>query len=212
MANLFVDQNYISVKEKPELEVIKCEGWQRSYFWNDFRNDWISTSPNIPDFETALVYPGTCLIEGTNISEGRGTDFPFLKIGASFINSKELIDELNSEEIEGVELKAISFVPKDIPGKSANTKFRDENCNGIKIHVTNKKRFKSVQFGIHLLSVLIKLYPEDFKFNNNRFDLLAGNSKLREKLKAGIDPALIIKSWQKDLDKFKSVRTKYLLY
>jgi len=212
LANLFVEENYIFTKEKPDLEIIKCEGWDRNYFWDDFSNTWIPTSPNIPKFETALVYPGTCLIEGTNISEGRGTDSPFLKIGAPFINSSELIDELKSEEIDGVEINPVSFIPKDIPGKSINTKFSDVKCNGVNIRVTNKKIFKSVQFGIYLLSALTKLYPDKFKFNNNRFDLLAGNSKLRYELKAGIDPALIVKNWQKDLSEFESIRKKYLLY
>lgn len=212
VANYLLGENYVSSKENPSLEVYKCEGWRRNYLWNDFRNDWVPTSPNIPNFETALVYPGTCFLEGTNVSEGRGNDSPFLTIGAPFIDSKQLTDKLNSYKIEGVQFKPISFIPEDIPGKSTNTKYRDTKCNGITIRTTNEKKFKSVQFGVYLLSALIKLYPQKFKFRKNHFDLLAGNDRLRKQLLARIDPAKIINSWQDDLNKFQSKRKKYLLY
>ena len=212
VANLFVGENYISSKENPSLEVIKCEGWKRSYFWDNFSENWIPTSPNIPDFKTAFVYPGTCFLEGTNISEGRGTDSPFLTIGAPFIDPKLLIDKLNSNKIEGVKFTRISFTPEDIQGKSRNTKYRQIQCNGIRTCITNEEKFKSVQFGVYLLSALIKLYPEQFKFEKNRFDLLAGKEKLRKQLLEGVDPVKIINGWQDDLDKFQSIRKKYLLY
>lgn len=212
LANMFIGENYISSKENPSLDVIKCERWQRNYFWGEFRDDWIPTSPNIPYFVTALVYPGTCFLEGTNVSEGRGTNSPFLTIGAPFINSKKLMNGLNSYKIEGVQFKPVSFIPEDIPGKSMNTKYRDTKCNGVRIQITNEKKFKSVQFGVYLLSSLIKLYPEQFKFRKKYFDLLAGSDKLRKQLLAGVDPAKIISGWQDDLSKFQSIRKKYLLY
>ena len=212
IANLFAGENHISMKTKPDLVIIKCEGWQRDYFWDDFRKDWMPTSPNIPNYESALIYPSTCFLEGTNISEGRGTSSPFLIIGAPFIDSEKLTNELKSKKIKGVNFSPVSFVPVDIPGKSTNTKYKDTICYGIKIKITDEKKFKSVEFGIYLLSSIIKLYPENFKFKADYFDLLAGSDKLRKELISGIDPAIIINSWKNDLNKFQQIRKKYLLY
>ena len=94
LAMLFISENYIA-STSPDIEIIKMKGWERNNYWDDLNLTWLPTSPNIPTFETALVYPGTCLIEGTNISEGRGTENPFLTIGAPFINPDNLINELN---------------------------------------------------------------------------------------------------------------------
>jgi uncharacterized protein YbbC (DUF1343 family) len=212
IANLFVGENYISTKVKPYLKVIECESWQRNYYWNDFRIDWIPTSPNIPEFETALVYPGSCFLEGTNVSEGRGTNSPFLIIGAPFIDSEKLTNELKLKKIKGANFSPVSFVPVDIPGKSTNTKYKGIKCKGIKIKITDENKFKSVEFGIYLLSSIIKLYPESFKFNANYFDLLAGSDKLRNELFNYTEPEVIINSWNNDLNKFQQIRKKYLLY
>ena len=211
-AQLFVGENYISVDNKSILDVIKCDGWQRNLFWDDIRENWIPTSPNIQSFETALVYPGTCFLEGTNISEGRGTDDPFLTIGAPFINADDLINTLRSLDIKGVNISAIEFVPDDMPGKSSNTKYKGIECRGIKIKVWDKKEFRSVEFGINLIHALLKLCPDNFKFKADYFDLLAGNDKLRKDLLAGVDPATIIGGWQTEIETFKSLRKKYLLY
>ena len=212
LANYFVKENIINTKNEPELKVIKMSGWHRGYFWNNLNRKWIPTSPNIPKFETTIVYPGTCLLEGTNISEGRGTYDPFLNIGAPFINSNDLITMLNNFQIAGIDITSIKFTPKKIAGKSNNPKFEGEQCNGIKISVSDETKFKPVEFGVYLISALIKLYPEEFRFKPDYFDNLAGNSKLRTELQNGKEPLKIINSWVNDLEEFKLIRTKYLLY
>ncbi len=212
LAQLFVDENFIQTEHKPKLTIIKSEGWNRNSYWNDYRNDWLPTSPNIPDFETALVYPGTCFLEGTNISEGRGTEHPFLIIGAPFVKSDELITKLNNYQLSGVELTPITFTPVGIPGKVSHPKYEGIECGGIKIHITDKTKFRSVEFGLYLLSALINLYPDEFEFNAGFFDKLAGTDRLRKQLISNTPPEEIIKSWQKDIQKFKSLRNKYLLY
>ena len=166
----------------------------------------------IPSLDAAIVYPGTCLIEGTNVSEGRGTDEPFLKIGSPYINSDELIREMKNQKIDGVEFEPISFTPIVIPGVVNNPKYKNEDCNGIKINLTNRDEFESVKFGIKLISALHKLYPNEFKFRDNSFDRLCGDKSIRQKIIDGISADDIINSYQTELNDFKKIREKYLLY
>ena len=211
LANYFVNES-IKTEKKPEIKVIEMRGWNRNDYWDNLEREWIPTSPNIPNFETALVYPGTCLIEGTNISEGRGTDNPFLTIGAPFINSEKLIQGLDLFNNKAVSYSASIFTPIDIKGKASNPKYSGIECYGIEISVTDKKKFNAIEFGVQLIYALLKLYPEKFQFNSKHFDLLAGTNKLREDLLAGKTPSYIIDSWNSELNKFKSIRKKYLLY
>lgn len=212
LAELFVKENFINTNSKSELIVIKMKGWKRNHFWDDIDREWIPTSPNIPNFETSLIYPGTCFIEGTNVSEGRGTDDPFLTIGAPFINAEELINDLKSLQIAGIDFSPSSFTPVKIKGKAIYPKYEGINCYGVKLKLTDKKKFNAVEFGVHLIYSLLKLYPDNFKFKDNHFDNLAGTDKLRKDLLASKNPSAIISSWEIELDKFKSIRKKYLLY
>ena len=212
LANYFIDENIIKTKNKPTLSVIKIKNWNRNDRWDNLNRDWIPTSPNIPNFETALVYPGTCLIEGTNISEGRGTDNPFLTIGAPFINSEELLAKLNSFKIDWVNYSAAKFTPVEIKRKVSNPKYNGIECYGIKISVSDKQSFNAVKFGVYLLYTLLDLYPDKFQFKDDYFDFLAGSDSLRKDLLAGKAPDEIINSWHSRLKKFQSTRKKYLLY
>ena len=212
IAKLFSGENYISVKNKIDLTTIEIKNWKRNQLWSDYRNRWIPTSPNIPDFETAMVYPGTCFLEGTNISEGRGTEHPFLTIGAPFLNTKELIKMLNGFTIEGVRINPVKFTPKKIPGKSLNPKYEGIECSGIRISVTDKSKFKPVEFGVYLLYSIINIHKNKFIFKENYFDKLAGSNQLRKGLLEGKNPSQIIKGWKNELEKFKLIRNKYLLY
>src|SRR5690606_8654862 len=121
LANYFMEEGLLG-NIKPDLTIIKMENWEREKFYNDYDLLWVSPSPNIPDLQSALVYPGTCLLEGTNISEGRGTENPFNTIGAPFIKSEELINELRKSNLSGVELSPVSFTPVVIPGTAEHPK------------------------------------------------------------------------------------------
>lgn len=211
LANYFSGEGLLGNNLKPDLTIIKMEGWRREKYYNDYDLPWVSPSPNIPDLQSALVYPGTCLLEGTNISEGRGTKNPFNTIGAPFIKSEELIIELNKNILSGVELNPVSFTPVAIPGTADHPKYKNELCYGIFINVIEKEKFKGFEFGIKLLSALVKLYPETFKFNSY-FDKLAGDKSLTESLLQGKPVEEIFSEWQKEINNFKSVRNKYLLY
>ena len=210
LANYFVGEKLISSWKNISLKVIQCKNWNRE-IPNDFYSKWNSPSPNINSLETALIYPGTCLLEGTNISEGRGTKFPFLQFGAPFIKADEVIEKINLFKIEGIELQSVAFIPEDIEGMATNPKFENKTCFGIKIKITEPNKFESVNFGVKLLYVLVKLYSDKIKFNES-FDKLAGSDNLRKQLLNKIEPEKIIASWQKELIKFKKKRYKYLLY
>ena len=211
LANYFSGEGLLGNNLKPDLTIIKMEGWRREKYYNDYDLPWVSPSPNIPDLQSALVYPGTCLLEGTNISEGRGTKNPFNTIGAPFIKSEELIIELNKNNLSGVELNPVSFTPVAIPGTAEHPKYKNELCHGIFINVIEKEKFKGFEFGIKLLSALVKLYPETIKFNSY-FDKLAGDKGLTESLLQGKPVEEIFSEWQKEINDFKSIRNKYLLY
>jgi uncharacterized protein YbbC (DUF1343 family) len=211
LANYFV-KNLETGIEKPDVRIIKIKGLKRRYDWQDLNRQWIPPSPNIPDFETALVYPGTCFIEGTNIAEGRGTEGPFLTIGAPFVDSNDLINNLNTKNIKGVIIKPATFTPVDIKGKAVNPKYEGVKCNGIRISLTDKNIFKPVEFGVYLIHSLLKLYPDEFEFNEKHFDILAGSDKLRLDLLSGKHPPIIIDGWQPDIEKFNSQRKNILLY
>lgn len=212
LALLFNDDIKSKKNISAELEVVKLFNWDRSEYYDAYYSEWLSPSPNINKLETAIVYPGTCLIEGTNISEGRGTYEPFLIIGAPFINSEILISELTEISTDCIILEAVQFIPISINGMSNSPKLKDKACNGIRITVTDREAFHPVEFGVKLLSAIIKLYPDEIKFNNDFFDKLAGTDIIRKMLLEKVEPDLIIQSWQNDLQFFINKRNKYLLY
>jgi len=206
--------NYLFEKEKGlhcHLMVIPMKGWNRNRFFDEYSTNWVRPSPNITSLETALIYPGTCLIEGTNISEGRGTESPFLSIGAPFIKSSLLMDELNKHNIQGIAVEPFNFTPEDIPGTATNPKYKNELCRGIKITITDRKKIEPLKFGIALLYSLKKQFAE-FKFKDKTIDMLFGNDFLRKMINAGEKPEKIYLKWQKELNNFINLRNKFLLY
>ena len=210
LSNYFVGEKIVPSWKNVSLKIIECKNWDRE-IPKEFYKYWNSPSPNMNSLQTALVYPGICLLEGTNISEGRGTKFPFLQIGAPFINSDDLINKLDYFKIKGVELAPVTFVPEDIDKMATNPKYEGTTCYGIKIKITDPNNFETVKFGTKLLFVLVKLYGDKIKFNKS-FDKLAGTDRLRKDLEKKIAPDKIIASWQKEIIKFKKKRNKYLLY
>ena len=211
LAKYFVGEKLISTWKNVSLTIIQCKNWKRE-IPTQFYSKWNSPSPNINSLETALVYPGTCLIEGTNISEGRGTRFPFLQIGAPFFKSEEIIEKLNLLKVDGAEFLPVSFIPEDIPEMATNPKFEGKTCYGIKIKITDPNKFESVKLGVKLMFVLTKLYGSKIKFNESSFDKLAGSDMLRQQLKNQMLPDKIFATWQKELTKFNKKINQYLLY
>ncbi|MGA9287561.1 MAG: DUF1343 domain-containing protein, partial [Anaerobacillus sp.] len=207
LASLFNEEFNIGA----DLTVVEMEHWKRNMYYDDTQLEWVLPSPNMPTLDTALVYPGAALIEGTNVSEGRGTTKPFELIGAPFIKSTELTDELNGLDLPGVDFRAASFTP-------SFSKHAGELTHGVQIHVTDKEAFKPVKTGVSLVKTIHDLYPDDFEFRAENssgvsfFDLLVGNGWIREAIEEGHTVEEMEQQWQGDLEDFKEVREDYLLY
>ena len=169
----------------PQLETIKMEGWNPNLWFDQTKLIWIPPSPNIPDLETAIIYPGMCLLEGTNISEGRGTPKPFKWIGAPWINGKKLSQALNNFHLPGVVFVPKQFTPVTIPGKAEKPKFENKQCYGIELWVTDRNIYKSIDTGVLTLFSIYNMYPEKIIIEENQLNIRWGNNELYEKLIRG---------------------------
>ena len=196
------------------LTVIPMQGWSREMFYEDTNLPWVMPSPNMPTRDTALVYPGSCLIEGTEISEGRGTTKPFEMIGAPFIDSHLFAQTLNNIELQGVSFRDVSFTPMF-------QKYTNTPCHGVQIHVFNKRMFRPYLTGIAILSTLVKEYSEQFHWREKPYefvsdrlaiDLLIGNESIRHNLEQGMSIAELKALWQLEEDGFRQSATQWWLY
>ncbi|MFH1196520.1 MAG: DUF1343 domain-containing protein [bacterium] len=212
LAMMFNEMIFFKKNIKADLSIIKMQNWKREYFFDDCNLTWIKPSPNITTPETAIIFPGTALIEGTNISEGRGTNMPFLTIGAPFINDAEFALTLNSKNIPGVKFSPCEFSPKSIPGTAVTPKFEGQKCYGVSIKITDKKIFRPVECGIEILCTLHSFYPGEFQINSSLFDLLTGDSSIRKMILEGKTADEIIGQWKEELNKFVTERKSYLIY
>lgn len=212
LAKYFVGEILDSSKLKADLKVVEMRNWKRKFYFDDCKLKWLKPSPNIFNISTALVYPGTCLFEGANVSEGRGTENPFQIIGAPFINSKLVISEMKKLKYDGAELEAVSFTPKEILNVVKNPKYKEIKCNGIKINVTNRNKFEPIKFTLKLIYVLKKLYPDSFQLKEKSFNRLVGDKRIYSMITEGKQPDSIINYYQKKLKDFTEIRKKYLIY
>ena len=198
-----------------DLHVIRIAGWQRNMEWPETELPWIRTSPNIPDFETALLYPGIGLFEGTSVSVGRGTSDPFKVIGFPGIDTDVLAKALNSKKLPGVRFEKTTFTPLSIPGMSSSPAYKGKEIAGIRITVSDPETFQSVETGVQILSALYSSLGDMDRrqfFKKSGFDHLAGTTALRLAIEKGLLPEDIINSWQKKNELYLEKRDKYLLY
>jgi len=173
------------------------QGWNRDMYYDETGNEFIPTSPNIPDIDTAILYSGLCLIEGTNLSEGRGTNIPFKQIGAPWLNVDKLLGYLNSKNFEGVTFEKNTFTPISIPGKAINPKYQDLSCNGIVFNISNRDRIRPIEITLYLIKEIHDMYPDKFKFNSNNFiDNLYGSDKLRLGILNNQNIDVLINQWR----------------
>ncbi|MBI1931544.1 MAG: DUF1343 domain-containing protein [Ignavibacteriales bacterium] len=212
LANYFNQPEILKTEKPADLTIIKMKNWKREFYFDDCNLKWINPSPNIPNLETAVIYPGLCLIEGTNISEGRGTYSPFVLIGSPYINSNEVINEINKFDVTGLKFKDTTFTPVEIPNMSSNPKYKNEKCNGILIKTTDRNKINPIEISVKLIYTFHKLYPEKFSFRESSIDRLWGSNNFRENILSGKTPNEIIELYQTKLNEFKKIREKYLLY
>lgn len=197
-----------------DIEVIPMEGWRRELWHDDTDAPWVLPSPNMPTVETATVFPGAVHFEGTQLSEGRGTTKPFELIGAPYIDPDEYSSQLNSLGLDGVYFRSCVFQPTF--QKHAGT-----SCGGVQIHVTDRQSFEPVFAGIAMVKIAYDMYTKDFRWKNppyeyvydrNPFDVICGTDKIRTAIERGSSLDEISVGWVDQLNHFKSVREKFLLY
>jgi uncharacterized protein YbbC (DUF1343 family) len=197
-----------------ELETIPMEGWSREQWLDETDAPWVMPSPNMPTLDSATVFPGAVHVEGTQISEGRGTTRPFELIGAPYIVAEEYAEALNRLGFPGVYFRACGFQP-------TFQKHGGETCGGVQIHVTDRRAFEPAIVGVAIVKVAHDLYTDQFRwkmppyeyvYDKNPFDVIAGTDKLRKAIERGDSVEAIAESWSEGLEKFLYERERYLLY
>jgi uncharacterized protein YbbC (DUF1343 family)/CubicO group peptidase (beta-lactamase class C family) len=199
LAKMFNAERHIGAR----LTVVPMEGWQRGDWFDATAVAWVNPSPNLRSVTEAALYPGVALIEGTNVSVGRGTDTPFELVGAPWIKSRELAAYLTARGIAGVRFVPVSFTP-------AGSAYEGKLCQGVNLLLTDRNLLDAPELGIELATALKKLYPVDYKME--RTSELLVNQAAYDALAAGRDPRRIAQDWQEDLENFEALRKKYLMY
>ena len=199
LAKMFNAERHIGAR----LEVVAMQGWQPGDWFDSTGLGWVNQSPNLRSLTKATLYPGVAMIEGTNVSVGRGTDTPFEVLGAPWIKGRELAAYLNGRDIQSVRFVPIIFTP-------SASNYAGERCEGVNLIVLDRNTLESPELGIELASALHKLYPNDFKLE--RMSDLLVNQAVLDALGAGEDPRRIAEDWRERLEEFVRLREKYLLY
>lgn len=210
LARLFNDQFALGA----DLEVVTMEGWRRADYADDCRMPWVMPSPNMPTLDSAVVYPGTVLLEGTLASEGRGTTRPFELVGAPWVRAETYADRLNAHGLPGAIFRPAVFEP-------TFQKHRGVTCEGCQIHVTDRAAFTPVVTGVAVIEELRRAEPSSFAWRPPPYeyehrlmpiDILAGSSVMRESLERGASAETIAAGWRDDEAAFRALRAPYLLY
>jgi uncharacterized protein YbbC (DUF1343 family)/CubicO group peptidase (beta-lactamase class C family) len=199
LAEMFNNENKIGAN----LHVIKMHGYERTDWYDETGLLWVKPSPNLRTLTEAILYPGVAMVEGANVSVGRGTDTPFELLGAPWINAKDLAMYLNDRKIQGVRFMPVDFKP-------TSSRFENQVCHGIQIVLIDRQALDPAALGVELTSALYKLYAKDFQLDKT-LDLI-GAQWVLQAIKEGQDPRSIVLHWQDQLEQFRKLRSKYLLY
>ncbi len=196
------------------LEVVPMEGWRRAAYLDETDLPWVIPSPNLPTLDSAIVYPGAVLFEGTRLSEGRGTTRPFELIGAPWIDAERLAEAMNGRGLPGVHFRPACFEP-------TFQKHAKETCGGCQIHVLDRQAFAPVRSAVELMAEFRRQNPErfpwreppyEYEHDKQPIDILYGSDRLRATLDGGGDVTALVASWAREQDAFRTTRAPYLLY
>jgi uncharacterized protein YbbC (DUF1343 family) len=214
LAMMFNEEGWLENGVKADLTVIGMENYRRPLWYDETGLPWIKPSPNMLTLNTAIVYTATCFLEGTNVSEGRGTEHPFEWFGAPWIDANNLVHTLNGYELPGVVFEPVSYLPVDtVDGIRIHPpKFMGEICYGAAMRITDRDTFQPVRTAVYILFTLKWMYRDEFEWRDERMDRLWGTDRVRANIQAGNDPKEIIEEWQNELNNFLAIREKYLLY
>jgi len=202
LASLFNDQ---FLPKKVNLTVIPMIGWRRNMWYDQTGLPWILPSPNIPSLQTATVYPGQVFLEGTNVSEGRGTTKPFEMFGSPWIKGEDLVNTLNRLNLPGEKFTEIWFTP-------FYSKFNGLLCSGAQLHVHDRESFRPFYTTLHIIQAIRHMCPDNFEFHRDYFDKIAGSASIRKALERGDRIEEVIGTSAAKLEEFKNLRKAYLLY
>ena len=205
LAKMFNDQGWLKNGVKADLVIIPMKGWRRRMWYDQTGLSFIKTSPNMPNLQTAAIYPGLCLLEGTNISEGRGTTMPFRQFGAPWIDSERLAERLNKLNLPGMHFEPVSFTPE-------SSKYQGQICNGVRIIITERDRLEPYYSGVQIVNEIYRMYPDNFQWKERHFDRLCGTSRIRDAITNQSSLNRLRDKWQVELKSFHKIRKQYLLY
>jgi len=205
LARMINAEGWLTNGVKADLTVIPMTGWQRRMWYDETTLRFIKPSPNMPDIETAALYPGLCLLEGTNISEGRGTPRPFRQFGAPWIDPNALAAHLNTLNLPGLRFRPTSFTP-------ASSKYQNQPCPGVEITLIDRTRLEPFWTGVLIVNELHRLYPTEFEWRASHFDRLCGIASIREAITAQKLLTPLRATWAAEGGAFEQTRRQYLCY
>jgi uncharacterized protein YbbC (DUF1343 family) len=195
-----------------DLHIVPMQGWQRDYAWYDTGLPWIPTSPNIPHPDSAAAYPGTGLLGGVILNQGLGTEEPFLLFGAPWLDPEDVEGALPDSAIQGIRLEPLTFTPRPIPGKTLDPPYKDRTCRGMRIHMKESPRFRSVHFTLELIRALKTLYPDRIYQGASSLTLMFGTDGLALYLRGQLSFSDLLADVRADEEAFLQKRRPYLLY
>ncbi len=205
LARMFNEQGWLANKVKADLAVIPMQGWRRRMWYNQTALRFIKPSPNMPDLETAAIYPGLCLLEGTNVSEGRGASRPFRQFGAPWIDSKGLAERLNKLSLPAMRFEPTQFTP-------TSSKHKGQACDGVRIVTADRDRLEPYYSGVLIVNEICRMYPGKFEWKIGHFDRLCGTPEVRQAISSGASLKELRAGWQAELEAFRKIRRRYLIY
>lgn len=205
LARMIDGEGWLAKGVRADLTVVPMTGWRRAMWYDRTGLRFIKPSPNMPDVETAAIYPGLCLLEGTNVSEGRGTPKPFRQFGAPWIDANALTDRLNGLTLSGLRFTPTSFVP-------TSSKYQDQRCHGVEIIITDRDELGPFRAGVAIIDVLLRMAPDRFEWKAAHFDRLCGTATIREAITAKKPLEDLRALWNAECKTFRQVRQRYLLY
>ncbi|WP_420457200.1 exo-beta-N-acetylmuramidase NamZ domain-containing protein [Rubrivirga sp.] len=213
LARMIVGEKMLPGLDGLDLRVVEMTGYRRGMPWEETGLAWVPPSPNVPDIETARVYPGTALFEGTTASEGRGTRVPFTTVGAPWVDADALAADLTAAGLAGVRFEPARFTPVDLPGQATNPKWEGEEIGGVRLVVTDPAAFRPVATGVAVVAAVTRQpgAPADV-FKTDWLAKLAGTDRLGRMLRDGVAPAAIVATWDDETAAFALAAEPYRLY
>jgi len=205
LARQISGEGWLADGVRADLTVVPMTGWRRPMWYDETGLRFIKPSPNMPDVETAAIYPGLCLLEGTNVSEGRGTPRPFRQFGAPWIDARALATRLNGLNLPGLRFAPTSFTP-------SSSKFEGRLCQGVEIVVTDRESLRPFWTGVTIIDELARAYPDQFEWRTAHFDRLCGTATIRKAITARKPLHTLRHAWDAECRSFLGTRQQYLLY